>query len=569
VTGSYRFGRFELCPATRKLLVEDQPVALGARAFDVLLALIERRERLVTKDELLALAWPGLVVEENNLQVQVSTLRKVLGNGVIETVAGKGYRFAAQLEPDGSGEPPPQSAAPASNRRRFGPRVDTPWVFGIIAGLAGLAVAAWATYRITLAPPAPAPYSAEDRRMTFGVVPLTAPAADPTGAQVAATVTEQAFGRLDAQPLWGQVASRRRVDEALTRHAGLTGVAKDLDVHFLLRGSVAPVSTGYNVELLLIDGHTERVIDRGSLVVGQGPLTPRMRWELGRVVEDLGNRALDFEVQRARSKPDAALDVRDLTFRAVVDWQHRKKQRDEEGAYTTATTLLNRALALAPDDRLALQMTAVVNLCDCVEGWSRNIAEQHAIGEAALDKVLQRDPSSTSMLLVKSDLLSWQGRFEEALLLVESVIAREPDRAGPLAVKAHNLLKLGRPREAAAAIDDALTRAEGYGYTMTAAAIYYVLADYERSTLFAQSAKSQMTREQLANPRFGTVGLTLVASQARQGRRDRAQDALNDFKASVPGIDSISGIRKWMHPGAELAGYEPLYEGLRLAGMPD
>lgn len=94
----YRFGRFELNPATRELRVEGQAAALGSRAFDVLLALVERRERLVTKDELLELAWPGVVVEENNLQVQISALRKLLGPRAIATIAGRGYRFALVLD---------------------------------------------------------------------------------------------------------------------------------------------------------------------------------------------------------------------------------------------------------------------------------------------------------------------------------------------------------------------------------------------------------------------------------------------------------------------------------------
>ena len=97
MTATYRFGRFELRPATRQLLVDQQPAALGARAFDLLLALIERRDQLVTKNDLLELVWPGLVVEENNLQVQVSALRKLLGQDAIATVAGRGYRFT--LEP--------------------------------------------------------------------------------------------------------------------------------------------------------------------------------------------------------------------------------------------------------------------------------------------------------------------------------------------------------------------------------------------------------------------------------------------------------------------------------------
>ena len=105
MTAIYRFGRFELRPATRQVLVDNQPASLGARAFDVLLALIERRDRLVTKNELLDLVWPGLVVEENNLQVQVSALRKLLGQDAIATVATRGYRFT--LEPTHVDAPPP------------------------------------------------------------------------------------------------------------------------------------------------------------------------------------------------------------------------------------------------------------------------------------------------------------------------------------------------------------------------------------------------------------------------------------------------------------------------------
>lgn len=113
MTGVYRFRRFKLSPATRHLLVDNQPVPLGARAFDVLTALIERRERLVSKNELLDLVWPGLVVEENNLQVQISALRKLLGQDAIATVTGLGYRFALETEQDIA--EPPILAVPTNN----------------------------------------------------------------------------------------------------------------------------------------------------------------------------------------------------------------------------------------------------------------------------------------------------------------------------------------------------------------------------------------------------------------------------------------------------------------------
>ncbi|HEY1328193.1 MAG TPA: winged helix-turn-helix domain-containing protein [Casimicrobiaceae bacterium] len=94
---AYRFANSEVRPDERSLLIDGAPATLGARAFDVLMTLIERRDRVVTKDELFEIVWPGLVVEENNLQVHVSSLRKLLGSQAIATIPGRGYRFVAPL----------------------------------------------------------------------------------------------------------------------------------------------------------------------------------------------------------------------------------------------------------------------------------------------------------------------------------------------------------------------------------------------------------------------------------------------------------------------------------------
>ena len=97
----YRFDRFRLVPGERRLLDGDRPVRLGARAFDTLLVLVEERERLVPKGELLERVWPHLVVEENNLQVQISMLRKLLGQEAIATVPALGYRFTLEVVSSG------------------------------------------------------------------------------------------------------------------------------------------------------------------------------------------------------------------------------------------------------------------------------------------------------------------------------------------------------------------------------------------------------------------------------------------------------------------------------------
>lgn len=90
---AYRFGSFELWPRERSLLASGEPVALGPKAFDLLLFMLERPDTLLSKDELIRAVWPKVIVEENNLQVQVSSLRRILGASAIETVSRQGYRL--------------------------------------------------------------------------------------------------------------------------------------------------------------------------------------------------------------------------------------------------------------------------------------------------------------------------------------------------------------------------------------------------------------------------------------------------------------------------------------------
>jgi adenylate cyclase len=110
-----RFGPFELRTAERKLLRAGQPMPIGSRAFDVLVALVERRHRLASKAELLEAAWPGLVVEEANLQVQIANLRRLVGKDAIATVPGLGYRwaFGAPRKAGTSGVPSASTPEPA------------------------------------------------------------------------------------------------------------------------------------------------------------------------------------------------------------------------------------------------------------------------------------------------------------------------------------------------------------------------------------------------------------------------------------------------------------------------
>nr|WP_315398827.1 winged helix-turn-helix domain-containing protein [uncultured Duganella sp.] len=120
------FGPFLLTPALRTLTRAGRPVPLHGRAFDLLLALVERAGEVVGKDELIARVWPSTVVEENNLRVHIGTLRKTLG-GVdgcarcVENVVGRGYSFVApviRIPPTAIAAAPRHSAGPQPRQQQ-------------------------------------------------------------------------------------------------------------------------------------------------------------------------------------------------------------------------------------------------------------------------------------------------------------------------------------------------------------------------------------------------------------------------------------------------------------------
>ena len=112
------FAPFRLVPSQQLLLEDGKPVRLGSRALDILIALAERPNELVSKEDLIARAWPDTFVEEGNLRVHIATLRRALGDGqagkrYVANIPGRGYRFVAPVSLSPEQEPlaPPPSAA--------------------------------------------------------------------------------------------------------------------------------------------------------------------------------------------------------------------------------------------------------------------------------------------------------------------------------------------------------------------------------------------------------------------------------------------------------------------------
>jgi TolB-like protein len=207
---SYCFDRFELRPTERILLVEGTPVALGSRAFDLLLCLVLHRDRVLSKDEVLEHVWPGQVVEENNLSVHVSALRKILGAAAITTVSGRGYRFTLDMHPAKAREPSP--------------------------------VAAQASERPTIA-----------------VLPLNVLSDEPRLAFFAQGLVEDVTALLARVPGFILI-SHASSSVFRNQQAPFQDVARQLGVRFLVQGSVRPKGEVLRVSLQLIEAASARIL---------------------------------------------------------------------------------------------------------------------------------------------------------------------------------------------------------------------------------------------------------------------------------------------------------------------
>jgi TolB-like protein len=459
---------------------------------------------------------------------------------------------------------PPARPAPIRGRPSF---LTTAVVLGavLLVGIGG-----WVLRHALTHVSKPVAYSPQDRRMTYAVLPFEAPAGDAQAAQVATAVGEAVNTELESDTLYAQVAPSRSVAEAVAKHTKLKELGRELDVHFLVRGNVSRTASGHAVDLFLIDAASERVLDKRTLKVPAGSLLPPWHDDIHFALRALTFAGMQQEVKIAAGEPVDSLDVRDLSFRGYVEWRKRR-ETDGKDAYGAASSLLNRARALAPDDPLAIYLTAGVNLCDCVNGWSHQVEEQIAIGTAAMEKYLLIDPHSVVMLSHKSDLYVLRGRYEDALLVADSILERNPTSGYGLISKAAALLKLGRPKDALATMNElaTYTTLDYPGDLAQLAAIHYALGEYAEAAQLAKQATTKLSPQERANPVTGAVLLTLIAAEANLGHKERAIAATADFNAAVPGLKNVAAIKAWIRPNADLGGYEPLFTGLRLAGIPE
>lgn len=236
----YRFGEWRLDAGQRLLFHKTELVPLAPKLLETLVLLIQHHGRIVEKEELISAIWPGTFVEDGSLLRNVSTLRKVLGDGesgsrFIETIPKRGYRFVAavEVEPGAAESEAGSSHARAARIETRGPRR------AVAAGLAlagALAVAGYFTWQ-RAQPATAAPVVA--KRASLAVLPFQNLTGDAGQEYFADGLTEELITQISQMnPAGLGVIARTSSMKYKSAPKGVDEVGRDLGVDYVLEGSV-------------------------------------------------------------------------------------------------------------------------------------------------------------------------------------------------------------------------------------------------------------------------------------------------------------------------------------------
>ena len=323
-------------------------MALGARAFDVLMCLIEQRDRVVSKEELLQRVWPGRVVEENNLTVHVSTLRKLLGPHAVSTVPGLGYRFTASLV-----EP---ADAPASHT-------------AAVRDEAALAL---------------------PDKASIAVLPFANLSGDPGQDYFVDGVVDDIIAALSRVRAFFVIA-RSSSFTYKGRAVDIKRVGRELGVRYVLEGSFHKAGQRLRISAQLVEAAAGRHV-WGDRFEGQLDDIFELQDRItGNVVAAIEPKLRLAEVERAQSKPTANLHAYDLCLRAlpkVVSSSTRLETAE-------AVAILKRAIAMDPGYSFAKVLCAWAYAMGRAQGWTTRAEVQEALSlaqEALVITVTTRTP---------------------------------------------------------------------------------------------------------------------------------------------------------------------------------
>jgi TolB-like protein len=347
--------------------VAAAPVEIGSRALEVLRALVDRPGDLLSRHEIMAGAWPGMVIDDNNLTIQIATLRRVIDqdgtNGTcIQTVPGRGYRFVA----------------PVTRVERW----DRP-----------------------LRPPP---------RLSIVVLPFSNLSDDPAQQYFADGITEDLTTDLSRLPDMS-VISRNTAFAYRNKRIDTRQIGSELGALYVLQGSVRRSGNKARVSVQLIDAATDTCLWADRFDCETVDLFALQNEITGRIAIELNIELIAAEAARRTVNPEAL----DYIFRGRAV----RLCPNSRDVYAQAVRMFECALALDPRSVEAQSLLASALATRMLDGVTDSEGADLARADGLVTRALAASPRSATARMAKGDVLRARGRSAEAIAEYETVLA--------------------------------------------------------------------------------------------------------------------------------------------------
>ncbi len=510
-----RFGLFRLDLEQHKLWRGETPVRLSGRALDILCLLVTAKGDVVTKDQIMTQVWGGLVVEESNIHVHISALRKALeengeGQTFLLNVSGRGYRFV---------NPESVVAAPHS---------------------------------VTVQGP-----SLPDRP-SIAVLPFTNLSGNIDQEYFADGVVEDITTAL-SRMRWLFVIARNSSFTYKGRHVDVKQVGRDLGVRYLLEGSVRKEANRVRITGQLIDAETGAHLWADRFDGGLEDIFKLQDDITASVLGAMGPKLEQAEIARSKRKPTDSLDSYDYLLRGMT---HVYRGTSED--INKALALFERALDLDPDFTTPHGMAAWCYLWRSANGWTtqretdvaKTLRLAQWVAESGRDDAVSLAFGGLALAYVAGDLEGGHALIKRALMLNPNLMAAwyasgwvksflgDTDMALDHLARAMRLSPL----------DPLMFLMQG----VTALA-HFVAGNYAEAIAWATKAEQEQ-------PNFLGAIRNIAASNAMLGNIEQAQKALSRVRYLDPAL-RLSNLKDRVGPYRQ-EDYARFAEGMRLAGLP-
>ncbi len=415
----YEFGPFRLEPVEHRLLRGGEQVLLAPKAFELLLYLVENHGRLVIKDQIMQAVWPGSFVEDANLTVSISALRKALGKTddgqqYIETVPKKGYRFTASVRETKNPDIIPIEAVPVlpegASRVSWRYRI----LIATLAVLAcGLTTVAYLLHRKGATPA----HTAAVQR-SLAILPLRNLRHDPDNDFLGFSLADAIITKL------ATVSSLTvRPSSAVEKYRGQTidppKVAAELNVDTLLAGNFIRDGDELRITYQLIDVKTDRILGRDTIDLKYDKLLTVQDNVVRQIIKGLQLKLSPSEVERI--EPEEPVNP--------LAYEYYLRGTDLMGSHNFrfAVRMLEKSAEIDPN--YSLTWAYLGQSYTSAATFEFGGREQYRKAQAAYERALALQPKQLEATMFLANLLIDTGKVEQAVPMLRDALESNPKHA--------------------------------------------------------------------------------------------------------------------------------------------